>query len=120
MAIHSAKQIVERLDVETIDIEQVLKFGFETLTTAAPALSLVLPVSILDSTSNAVDSTLANGSPGQIKIVMYSVHANNSTITPANFKQTTVTFDAANEYWIGMWDNISGQWDTIASNATLA
>lgn len=92
----------------------------ESLTAAAPALH-TFGLSELDSTSNAVDGTLANGTfIGQIKIIRMTEASNSSTITIANHTTSdpeVATFNALGEELILMWAGT--QWHTVSATATF-
>ena len=92
--------------------------GQETLTAAAPVVSTT-GVSILDSTSNAVDGTLASGILGLQKLIVMSEASNSSTITIAAHETSdpeVLTFNAIDEYWLGQWTGT--EWATISMTST--
>lgn len=78
-------------------------------------------VSMLDSTSNAVNSTLLNGrNIGGIKTIIMTEASNSSTVT-ANAHETSDpeigTFDAIDETWVLMWTGT--EWVTLKATCTF-
>jgi hypothetical protein len=92
----------------------------ETLSSAAPALSTV-GVSLIDSSENAVDGTLADGAvDGQLKLIIMTDASNSSTITIASHETSdpeVATFDAVGEMLLLIW--AGSQWNTVKSSATF-
>jgi len=120
MMLQAAKQWVDKILAKRLQVSERLEIlkGFETVTAAA-AVSVEVPITYMTSAGGTVALTLANGYEGQVKILYYSTHTNNVTLTPANLTgYTTVTFDASYEYWIGVFH--AGSWVTLITNATLA
>lgn len=78
-----------------LKLTQELVYGLETLTTAAPAASLTVPITILNADNNAVAATLAAGKTGQVKIFIASNVDNAVTLVPVSLlgASTTITFD---------------------------
>ena len=100
-----------------------LQYGanLETLTSTAPVIDPDITVSLIDSTSNAVDGTLADGTEeGQIKMIVMIEASNSSTVTVAKHLTSdpeVFTFDAVEEMLIMVWGG--GQWNTIHKTATV-
>jgi len=96
----------------------------ETLTAAAPALN-VFGVSVLDSTSNAVDGTLAAhpgglNAIGATKTITMTEASNSSTITIAVHQTSdpeVATFNAVDETGVFMWSGT--EWVTIFATCTF-
>lgn len=118
MAIDSAKQHTEWLEAQRLRISQRFELiGFETLT-AAGAVSVVLPVTYLDTTAGAMAITLANGYVGQVKTIVMITDNGDATLTPANLGDgSTVVFDNY-DYWMGIFH--AGSWRTISTNAAVS
>ena len=91
----------------------------ETVTTAAPALA-VYGVSLIDSSSNAVDATLADGTADDpIKIIVMTEASNSSTVVVASHEDgddTSLTFDALKERAVLIW--VNDQWCSFTTTAT--
>lgn len=89
----------------------------EALTAAAPACSLQTFVSELDSTSNAVAATLADGLVhGQMKRVIASVVLNTTTLTiasPVSASLDVVTFSVIGDTVDLIWNAEQGYWRII-------
>ena len=77
-------------------------------------------MSILASTTETLEMTLANGTDGQELIIVTSGGtANNIVVTPASFTNgTTITFDADNEYARLVFSGAT--WWSIGTDATIA
>ncbi len=96
----------------------------ETLTAAAPAVSLDCYLTDLDSTSNNVAATLADGAVhGQIKKVQASVVANTTTLTLSSAESTSldvITFTVIGDYALLMWYDQdadgTGYWKILERN----
>lgn len=92
----------------------------ETVTAAAPALTTE-GLTLIDSTSNAVDGTLADGTyTGQTKKIVMINASNSSTVTVAKHETSdpeVFTFDAVGEYLSLIWDG--AEWDTVTKTATV-
>lgn len=92
----------------------------ETVTTAAPALS-TLGYSVIDSSSNAVDATLAAADTiGTIKVIVMSNADNSSTVTIANHQTSdpeVATFNAIDETGVFMWTGT--EWITLFATCTF-
>lgn len=105
-----------------VDLNNVasLNMFVETATAAAPALK-PYGTSILDSTSNAVDATLAAGIfVGSTKKIVMQQASNSSTVTIANHVTSdpeVATFDAVDEYLLLQWTGT--EWATIHATATF-
>jgi len=85
------------------------------------AITLTESVTEVNATSAAAPVTLADGSDGQIKIVLNvsTSGTNNVTITPTNLRgYTTVTLNAPGESVILMFKN--SNWNVIGGNGYAA
>ena len=72
-------------------------------------------------TTGADALTLANGSPGQIKIITMIVDGGDGTLTPTTFANgSTVTFDAVAESITLCWNSTIGWVVTSNSGTTIA
>lgn len=117
MAIDSAKQKSDMIEAKKLKVTEhfVLGAAYETII-AAGAVSVVLPVSYIESTG-AIALTLANGEEGDVKTIVMCTDGGDATLTPANLGSgTTVTFDNY-DYWVGIFHK--GSWWTISANAAL-
>ena len=89
----------------------------EELTAVAPAASLLVGNSNIDSTANAVDATLADGTyVGQEKYFIMTEASNSSTVTVANHETSApevFTFDALDESLMLKWTG--AVWSTIGT-----
>jgi len=94
--------------------------GTETVTTAAPALTVDVSTQI-DSTSNAVDGTLGAGTfIGQTKTIVMTEASNSSTVSVALHETSDPeigTFDAVDEYWLLVWTGT--EWATVSATCTF-
>jgi len=104
----------------SVTSDKLASSASETVTTAAPALSIVGSTEI-DSSSNAVDATLAAGTYiGQIKVIVMTDASNSSTVSIAN-QQTSdpevATFDAVDETGVFMWTGT--EWITLFATCTF-
>lgn len=122
MALHSANQIIELAEIDRLIVDS-LEGSVETLTTATGAISLDTLVTICNTVTGtgATALTLADGRSGQLKLLIMTARnsTNNAVITPANWSNhTTLTFDAAKEFWLGIF--LLGEWYTILTTGTAA
>lgn len=118
MAIHSAKQLIDWAKIKDLWNTERWIVDFEKVTATSGALALDKPVSLLDTTAGVSTSTLANGHEGQIKVVNMIVDNGDNVLTPSSFRDSTITFDDAQDYWIGIF--AGGQWETLNATATVA
>lgn len=92
----------------------------ETVTTASPTLK-AYGASSIDSTSNAVNATLGSGQAiGTMKVIVMTEASNSSTVSITNHETSdpeVATFDAVDEYWLGMWTGT--EWVTISNTCTF-
>lgn len=92
----------------------------ETVTSATPALA-TSGTTLIDSTSNAVNGTLANGVlEGQRKLIRMTNASNSSTVSVTTHETSSpevFTFDAVGEYLILEWNG--SVWVTIKATATV-
>ena len=80
--------------------------------TSAGAVSITTTLTTVAS-SGAIALTLANGTQGQIKIIVFITDGGNATLTPATMNDgTTLTFADAGDSAILMWIGASG-WQVI-------
>ena len=81
--------------------------------TAAGAVSITTAVTTVAS-SGAIALTLANGSQGQIKIIVFITDGGDATLTPATMNDgTTLTFADAGDAAILMW--LATGWQVIGA-----
>lgn len=118
--LQAAKQWLDRVKIKRLQVSERFELGAgHESVAAAAAVSVAVPITYMTSPDGTVALTLANGYEGQVKILYYTTHTNNVTLTPTNLTgYTTVTFDATYEYWIGIFH--AGSWTTLITNATLA
>jgi len=94
----------------------------ETITAAAETAVSLTKTTTLDSTSNAIDATLADGTYiGQEKYVVMSDASNSSTLTVAHHSTSdpeVFTFDASGEYLLLKW--VGTEWITVTGTATTS
>jgi len=92
----------------------------ETLTAAAPAAA-TYGTSVIDSTGNAVDCTLADGTViGQMKMFVMTDQSNSSVLTIAHHETADTeeaTFNATDEYGLFMWSGT--EWVSVAVSCTF-
>lgn len=121
MSLQSAKQKTSIIGGR-IKAGETLELGLEILVYGDTEVSITTPVTFFDTTGGAIAATLANGYPGQIKILYMTVDpsTDDAVVTPASFTNgTTITFDAVYEQWIGIF--LAGAWWTlITATATVA
>ena len=80
--------------------------------TGAGAVSITTTLATVAS-SGAIALTLANGTQGQIKIIVFITDGGDATLTPATMNDgTTLTFADAGDSAILMWIGASG-WQVI-------
>ena len=117
VAVGSGLNVTESNGVATLTTENAES---ETVTTAAPALSIT-GSSVIDSSSNAVDATLAAGTYiGQIKTIVMTDASNSSTVSIANHQTSdpeVATFDAVDETGVFMWTGT--EWVTLFATCTF-
>lgn len=68
--------------------------------------------------AGATTHTMADGTVGQLKYIVCTDYTGDAVVTPAHFEGTTITFDATNEAWFGVF--VGTEWVTIATTATVA
>jgi hypothetical protein len=92
----------------------------EEIIAAAGALAVDKLISNIQS-GGAIALTLADGVPGQVKIVMMTVDGGAATLTPATFSNgTTLTFDDVNDSAVLVWDATVGWVSVGTATATIA
>lgn len=95
--------------------------GFEETITADASALRIYGASQLDSTSNKVDSTLADGSIiGDIKTIVMTEASNSSTVTIAHHQTEdaeVATFDAVDEVGVFLWSGT--EWVTVFATCTF-
>lgn len=109
------------------DIIEVLPYDRATTESVATALTAVAPVIVpgsvntIDSTSNAVDATLADDTViGRETIIVMAEASNSSTVTIANHETSdpeVATFDAVDEALVLKWTGT--EYVTIFATATF-
>lgn len=96
-------------------------YGVEETITADGTALQIYGASKLDSTSNKVDSTLADGSRiGDIKIIVMTEASNSSVVAIAHHQTEDAeeaTFDAVDETGVFMWTGT--EWITIFATCTF-
>lgn len=106
----------------------IIDAAFETLTAAAPAVSVKCWLTKLDATSNGVASTLADGLfHGQLKKIVANVVSGGTTnvtiASPFSSGTNLVTFAAVGDYAELMWvviDDDTSYWRIIATGNEAA
>lgn len=113
------KLLIDFIKTARVKITQRLELSFETITTAG-AVSVVTPVTYVDSTAGVMAITLAAGYESQFKIIIMTADGGDATLTPASFANgTTITFDDALDMWIGIYH--AGSWYNVGTpTATVA
>ena len=113
----SAAQINQLADGEVSAL--VFQGGSATAIAASGAIPITTLYSSLDSSGGALAMTLADGTVGQMKVIKCDTAGNNAVVTPEHFKDgTTITFDAANEVALLVFDGTN--WCLIYTDATVA
>jgi len=114
-----ANSFLSKLKTLRAIITQRLQLGVDTSSTNAAAISVATVVTAIVSASGGADTrTLADGYPGQIKVLFYMTDSTSCVVTPANlYNGNTITFTDVNESWIGIF--YGGQWHTIAGGAEV-
>jgi len=113
-----ADSIFGKLKVLVARITQRLLLEVETSSTDAGAISVAVPVTCLTS-AGAETRTLANGYPGQVKIIFMMTAGGTVTITPVNlYNGNTIAFAEVNDGWIGIF--YGGTWHTLAGTAAVS
>jgi len=93
----------------------VVNSGLETLA-ATGAISVIKPITLLDSSAGALAMTLADGTVGQRKIIICKVAGNNAVITPAHFDGgDTITMNAVGDSVELVFANAT--WYVLGSNS---
>lgn len=118
MAHQGPKLDIEQIRSDRVIVDERLELTAETLT-AAGAVSVETPLTILDTTDGAMAITLANGYNGQVKEILMMTDGGDATLTPTNFANgTTITFDNY-DMWRGIFFN--GNWYSLGTpTATVA
>lgn len=93
----------------------IVNSGLETLTESG-AISVVKPITLLDSSGGALAMTLADGTVGQRKVIICKTAGNNAVITPANLAGgDTITLNAAGDSVELVFANAT--WYILGSNS---
>ena len=115
-----ASTLLTKLSVAKLILSQKLELKAETITaTAATAISVSTPLTIIDSTLGAIAGlVLADGHQGQVKFIVMMTANGAATITPAHMGEyagtkTTITLDAAGESWMGIF--YASKWYTVGT-----
>jgi hypothetical protein len=112
----AANQDLEKLKSDRVIIDQRLEVGIQVLA-AAGAVSLVYPATVIQA-AGAIALTLANGYPGQIKIIWMQTATGAATLTPTNlYNANSITFTEVNDSWWGIF--FAGEWHTIGGTAAV-
>jgi len=106
----------------------IIDGAFETLTTAAPAVSVNCWLTKIDATAQGVASTLADGKfHGQLKKIVANVVSGGTTnvtiASPFSAGTNLVTFAAVGDYCELLWvqtDPDTGYWRIIATGNEAA
>ena len=113
-----AKMYLAKLKADRLIASQRLELGYELSSTTAGALSVSTPVSVI-TTAASETRTLADGYPGQIKILFMMTDGGDCVVTPAHlYNGDTITFADVNDSWIGIF--YAGQWHTISGVAAVS
>ena len=104
--------LTESAGVVTVDAGVLSFSDTPQAMTGAGAVSITTTLTTVAS-SGAIALTLANGTQGQIKIIVFITDGGNATLTPATMNDgTTLTFADAGDSAILMWIGASG-WQVI-------
>ena len=104
--------LTESAGVVTVDAGVLSFSDTPQAMTGAGAVSITTTLTTVSS-SGAIALTLANGTQGQIKIIVFITDGGNATLTPATMNDgTTLTFADAGDSAILMWIGASG-WQVI-------
>ena len=105
----AAKSWIKKLKATRLIIAEKLELKAETLKVDG-AVSISTPLTILDTTDEALTLTLADGYQGQVKtIIMTTRPGSYDAIVTANLDnygggaKTTLTFNAVGETWVGIF-----------------
>lgn len=113
-----AKLLLSKIVSDRVKASKRFELGGEVSSTDAGAIS-VETVWTAIVTAGAETRTLANGYEGQLKIIFCKTYVGDAVLTPANFANgTTITFNAVNDCWIGIFH--AGEWHTVALGVTAA
>lgn len=110
------------LDVNSIETGTIetgtMVGGVDTLTGAGAVSLNTLVTKIVTTDANAL--TLADGSEGQVKIIVMTTDGGDGTLTPANFANgSTITFGDVNDAVVLVF--LGTEWYLLANNgATIA
>ena len=104
--IESAGQIVPELLVK------MLMLDYDVSATDAETITTDKPVTFITQAGAAETRGLANGREGQIKILINTVYAADTVVTPTAIVGSTITFNAAGDTWVGIF--YAGEWHTVA------
>lgn len=109
------------LTAESLTVSNSVAGGIEVFTntgavmpdlTAEPLLSVV-------STTAACAGGLADGVPGQLKVIVCAAYVDDYVLTPANLANgTTITFDSAGGSVLLIW--AAGAWHVVAGGGMVA
>jgi len=114
----SADQIINHLEALKGEISEKFLLGIELSSTDAGAISVSTPVTVLTCATSET-RTLANGIPGQIKIIFLMTDGGEVVVTPtALYNGDTITLAEVNDSWWGIF--YAGQWHTIGGAAAVS
>jgi len=113
----AAKLLLEKLKSERVIVTERLELIPDLSSTDAAAISVETPVTVL-TCAGSETRTLANGYPGQLKILFLMTDGGAVVVTPAAlYNADTITFSEVNDGWIGIF--YAGSWHTLAGTAAV-
>uniref|UniRef100_A0A6M3K6N2 Uncharacterized protein n=1 Tax=viral metagenome TaxID=1070528 RepID=A0A6M3K6N2_9ZZZZ len=113
-----ADSIFTSLKALKAHITQKFLLGYELSSTDAGALSVSTPVTVLTCAASET-RTLANGIPGQVKIIFLMTDGGQVVVTPTSlYNGDTITLADVNDAWFGIF--YAGSWHTIAGTAAVS
>jgi hypothetical protein len=116
----AASAFFKKLKGDRVQVGKRLEVSVDTSSVNAAAISLETVVTAIVSASGGADTrTLADGYPGQIKILFYMTDSTSCVVTPAHlYNGTQITFTDVNEGWIGVF--YAGEWHTASGDAQVS
>jgi len=113
----AARLLLEKLKSDRVIVAKRLELLPDLNSTDASAISVETPVTVL-TCAGSETRTLANGYPGQVKIIFLMTDGGSVVLTPAYlYNGDTITFGEVNDSWWGIF--YAGQWHTIAGTAAV-
>jgi hypothetical protein len=104
--LEAANQIIEKLKVGSF-VGKVLLSETDA-ETINPIGYLIVNIT---QAGAAETRTLGNGEEGQILILINTAYAADTVVTPVGLVGTTITFNADEDVWVGVF--LSGEWHTL-------